>query len=53
MNRDKKLAAIWRKMHRDYRGVIGGVKYVMLMRNGGTVSAPLASLSDAEIERML
>lgn len=50
--RDKKLALVWRHKHRDYKGLINGVRYVMVYRNG-TMSVPLSDLSDAEIEDAL
>jgi len=50
--RDKKLAAVWKHKHRDYKGRIDGVRYVMVYRNG-TMSVPLTDLTDAEIEDAL
>ncbi|MBT1509434.1 hypothetical protein KIP88_02870 [Bradyrhizobium sp. SRL28] len=50
--RDRKLAAVWKYKHRDYKGRINGVRYVMVYRNG-TMSVPLADLTDAEIEDAL
>ena len=43
------LAQIWRETHRDFRGKIGGVKYIMVLRLGGSTLVPLASLSDNEV----
>lgn len=50
MTRAQKLATIWRRKHRDYKGKIDGVKYVLVLRQGGTCSVPLDSLTDEEIE---
>ena len=50
--RDKKLASVWKHKHRDYKGRINGVRYVMVYRNG-TMSVPLTDLTDAEIEDSL
>jgi hypothetical protein len=50
--RDKKLAAVWKRKHRDYKGIINGERYVMVYRQG-TMSVPLTDLTDAEIEDML
>jgi hypothetical protein len=49
--RDKKLAAIWRHTHRDFKGVTNGVRYILVLRDGGTMSVPLDSLTDAENAR--
>ena len=47
--RDKKLMAVWKNKHRDFKGRINGVRYIMIYRNG-TMSVPLTDLTDAEIE---
>ena len=50
--RDKKLMAVWKAKHRDFKGITNGVRYVLVYRNG-TMSVPLTSLTDAEIEAAL
>jgi hypothetical protein len=50
--RDRKLMAVWKHKHRDYKGRIDGVRYVLVYRNG-TMSVPLTDLTDAEIEDAL
>jgi hypothetical protein len=45
---------VWSQTHRDYKGVvtIGAnkkIRYVLVLREGGTHSVPLSSLTDAEI----
>ena len=47
--REKKLKAIWRKTHRDYKGIVEGERYIMIYRNGTTL-VPLKDLTDKEIE---
>lgn len=47
--RDKKLDAVWKHKHRDYKGRINGTRCVLIYRNG-TTSVPLTDLTDAEIE---
>lgn len=44
--RDRQL--IWKHTHRDFRSVIGGVRYVLVLREGGTHLVPLGDLNDAE-----
>lgn len=50
--REKKLDGIYRKMHRDYKGKIGGVRTVMVLRAGGSCLVGLNDLTDDEIERL-
>jgi hypothetical protein len=45
---------VWSRTHRDYKGVvtIGAnkkIRYVLVLREGGTHSVPLSSLTDAEL----
>ena len=47
----KKLAAIWKDTHRDFRGTLPGGKTIMILRNGGSCLVPLDALTDEEIER--
>ena len=49
MTREQKLKIVWRKTHKDYKGKIEGVKYIMIFRNGSTL-IPLDSLTDKEID---
>lgn len=52
MTREQKLTAIYRSMHRDYKGSMDEVKTVMIYRNG-TCLVPLDDLTDAEIENLM
>jgi hypothetical protein len=45
-----KLEAIWKHTHRDYKGEQDGVRSILVCRNG-TISVPLESLTDKEIEQ--
>lgn len=45
-----KLEAIWKHTHRDYKGEHDGVRSILVCRNG-TISVPLESLTDKEIEQ--
>lgn len=49
--RDQQLALIWRDTHKDYKGKIDGVPYIMVLRVGGTHSVPLDALTDEEVGR--
>ena len=55
MNSDKliKLAVIWGKTHRDFRGKIEGKKAILVNRDGATQLVPLSDLTDAEIARRM
>lgn len=44
-----KLAVIWGKTHRNYRGKVNGQKAILVLRDGGTQLVPLSALTDAEI----
>ncbi|HBK4813210.1 TPA: hypothetical protein LLT22_001542 [Enterobacter asburiae] len=48
--RQWKLEAIWKHTHRDYKGESDGVRSILVCRNG-TISVPLESLTDKEIEQ--
>lgn len=52
MTREKQLALIWRHTHRDFRGMIGMEKCILVMREGGTTAVPLTTLTEDEIARM-
>ena len=54
MSREQALNAIWSKMHSDYKCIRDdGLKWVLVLRDGGTTLVPLDDLSNAEIVRML
>jgi len=54
MSREQSLTAIWNKMHGDYRCIRDdGLRWVLVLRDGGTTLVPLDDLSDTEIVRML
>ncbi|MCE1610320.1 hypothetical protein [Enterobacter ludwigii] len=48
--RQRKLEAIWKHTHRDYKGESDGVRSILVCRNG-TISVPLEGLTDKEIEQ--
>lgn len=50
--RDKKLDAVWKHTHRDYKGKLNGERSIMVYRNG-TCLVLLKDLTDAEIEGKL
>ena len=53
MTKEKKLALIYRHTHRDFKGKIGGVGAIMILRDGGTSLVMMTALTDAEIESKL
>lgn len=53
MNRDQKLAAIYKHTHADYKGTLNGKKTIMVLRNGGTCLVALDDLTDDEIKRKM
>ena len=53
MTKEKKLALIYRHTHRDFKGKIGGVGAIMILRDGGTSLVMMTALTDAEIESEL
>lgn len=52
LTREQKLKLIWRHCHRDFKGMMDGVRTVMTYRNG-TCLVALNDLTDAEIEDKL
>ena len=50
--RAEKLNRIWRNMHSDYKSLRSGIRYVLVLREGGTTLVPMYALSDIEIERL-
>ncbi len=53
MSKEKKLALIYRHTHRDFKGKVGGIGAIMIMRNGGTTLVGMTSLTDEEIASKL
>jgi hypothetical protein len=53
MTREQKLKLIYRHTHRDYKGVVGGIGAILVLREGGTQLVGMMSLTDAEIEEKL
>lgn len=53
MTREKQLALIWRHTHKDFRGMIGMEKAVLVLREGGTTSVVLTALTEDEVARKL
>jgi hypothetical protein len=49
LTRERKEALIWRHTSKDYRGVVGGAKTILVLRLGGTTLVPLSGLTDAEL----
>jgi hypothetical protein len=43
---------IWKHTHRDFKGKIDGVRYILVFRNG-TQSVALENLTDAEFDDAL
>lgn len=49
---ETRQAALWRKLHRDFKGKdASGVKVVLMLRHGGTHSIPLHDVTDEELKR--
>lgn len=48
--RERRLDAIYRAMHADYKGRINGVRTVMVLR-GGSVLIALDDMTDEEMAR--
>ena len=54
MSREEALKVIWGKMHSDFKCIRDdGLRWVLVLRKGGTTLVPLDDLSDAEIVRLL
>lgn len=49
LTRERKEVLIWRHTSKDYRGVVGGEKTILVLRLGGTTLVPLSGLTDAEL----
>jgi hypothetical protein len=54
LNRKQAESLVWSRTHRDYKGVVtisGGkkIRCVLVLRDGGTQSVPLSSLTEAEL----
>lgn len=47
--RAKALKAVWAATHRDFKGMFGGGKTILMMRDGSTRLVRLSDLTDAEI----
>lgn len=45
----KALTLIYRHTHRDYKGNYGGVKSIMVCRDGASCVVPLDALTEAEV----
>jgi hypothetical protein len=52
LTRKQKLALIWKRTHRDFKGRMDGVRTIMVYRNG-TCLVALDDLTDEEIESKL
>lgn len=52
ITRKRKLDAVYRHTHSDYKGEINGVRTIMVYRNGSTLVA-LDDLTDKEINERL
>lgn len=50
--READLKAVWRTTHKDFKGVVGGVKSILIYRNGTTL-CPLDELTAEEIHARL
>lgn len=51
--REKTLDKIYREMHADYKGKIGDVRTVMVLRSGGSTLIALSDMTDEEIARRI
>ena len=49
----KALKLIYRHTSRDYKGSLGGVKSILVCRNGATTLIPLDLLTEAEVAERL
>lgn len=49
LTRAKLEALVWRHTHRDFKGLIDGVRTVLHLVRGGGGAVPLSSLTDAEL----
>lgn len=49
LTRERKEALIWRHTHKAYRGLISGVKTILVGRSNGTQLVALSGLTDAEL----
>jgi hypothetical protein len=49
LSRKQAESLVWSRTHRDYKGVIAGTRCVLVLRDGGTQSVPLSSLTEAEL----
>lgn len=47
--RAKLEALVWRHTHRDFKGLIDGIRTVLHLAPGGTCVVALSSLTDAEL----
>jgi hypothetical protein len=53
LKRAEALRLIYRWTHRDFKGSSDGELRIMILRDGATLSIPLANLSDAEVKDKL
>ena len=53
MTREQELTLIYRHTHRDYKGKVGGVGAILVLRDGGTTLVGMTSLTEKEIASLL
>jgi len=51
LERECALNAVWKGTPSDYRAYVGGQRYVLVLREGGTRLVPLRDLTDDELQR--
>lgn len=47
--RKKLERAVWSKTHRDFRGMIDGVRTILVLRPDGTTLVPMSGLTNDEL----
>lgn len=52
-DRQRKEDAVYFATHHDFKGRFGGVRSIMVLRNGGSTIVPLSELTDEEISSRL
>lgn len=50
---EKDIALIWKHTHPDFRGNIGGKRYILVNEKGATVSSPITALSEKQFQEQL
>lgn len=40
----------WKELHRDYKDIINGQRYILKLENGGTCLVPVQVVKDEEVK---